>query len=271
MAGPGIITLLTDFGLSDPFVGIMKGVILGRFPGAQIVDLSHGIPPQAVAEAAFWLERSHAWFPPGSVHVAVVDPGVGSSRPILALEARGQRFLAPDNGLLPDSLVESPGARLHRLDLDRLALPPLALPAPSATFHGRDIFAPVAAALASGTVELTALGEPSRAHPCLLPAPARDAEAIHGQVVTVDRFGNLITNLGRDLIEAQRPRHVLLGERAIRIARTYAEARPGELLALINAFDVIEVARRDGSAEAHLGLGRGTSVRVPLHGQLIRA
>jgi S-adenosylmethionine hydrolase len=269
MARPGIITLLTDFGLGDPFVGIMKGVILSRFPGAQIVDLSHGIPPQAVAEAAFWLERSHAAFPAGSVHVAVVDPGVGSARSILALEARGQRFLAPDNGLLSDSLLASPGARLHRVDLGRLDH--LALPAPSATFHGRDIFAPVAAALASGALDLPALGEPGSARPCVLPAPAPDAGAIRGEVVTVDRFGNLITNLGRDLIDAQRARYVLLGERPIPIARTYSDARPGELLALINAFEVIEIARRDGNAEAHLGLGRGAPVRVPLHGQVTRA
>jgi S-adenosyl-L-methionine hydrolase (adenosine-forming) len=271
MAPPGIITLLTDFGLSDPFVGIMKGVILSRFPAAQIIDLSHGVPPQAVAEAAFWLERSHAWFPAGSVHVAVVDPGVGSARPILALEARGQRFLAPDNGLLADSLLASPGARLHRVDLERLDRARLALPAPSATFHGRDIFAPIAAALASGALDLPDLGGPGSALPCVLPAPAREAESIRGQVVTVDRFGNLITNLGRDLVEAQRCRYVLLGERSIPIARTYSEALPGELLALVNAFEVIEIARRDGSAETHLGLGRGAPVRLPLHGQVTRA
>jgi S-adenosylmethionine hydrolase len=266
MARPGIITLLTDFGLSDPFVGIMKGVILSRLPSAQIIDLSHGIPPQAVAEAAFWLERAHAWFPAGSVHVAVVDPGVGSTRPILALEARGQLFLTPDNGLLADSLLASPGARLHRVDPQRLALPP-----PSATFHGRDIFAPVAAALAGGALDLSALGEPSRAGPCVLPAPGGDAEAIHGQVVTVDRFGNLITNLARGLVEAERPRFALLGERAIPLARTYSEVRPGELLALINAFEVLEIARRDGSAEAQLGIGRGARVSVPRAGTVVRA
>jgi S-adenosylmethionine hydrolase len=266
MAPPGIITLLTDFGLGDPFVGVMKGAILTRFPGAQIIDLSHGIPPQAVAEAAFWLERSHAAFPPGSVHVAVVDPGVGSSRAILALEARGQLFLAPDNGLLADSLLGSPGARLHRVEPERMALPP-----PSATFHGRDIFAPVAAALAGGTLELSALGEPTRARPCVLPAPTLDTDSVRGEVVSVDRFGNLITNLDRARVEAERARYVLLGERPIPLVRTYSDARPGELIALINAFEVLEVARRDGSAEAHLGLGRGSVVRVPRHGQITRA
>jgi len=266
MARPGIITLLTDFGLGDPFVGIMKGVILSRFPSAQIIDLTHGIPPQAVSEAAFWLERSHAWFPPGTVHVAVVDPGVGSARPILALEACEQLFLAPDNGLLADRLLASPGARVRALDLDRLALP-----APSATFHGRDIFAPVAAGLASGALALDGLGAPAQPRPCVLTPPATDAEAIHGVVITVDRFGNLITNLGRDVAVAEGARYVLLGERAIPIVRTYADAAPGDLVALINAFDVLEVARRDGNAEAHLGLGRGTAVRVPRRGHVVRA
>lgn len=265
MARSGLITLLTDFGLADPFVGIMKGVILSRFPAAQIIDSSHGIAPQAVAEAAFWLERSHAWFPAGTVHVAVVDPGVGSARRILALEARGHLFLAPDNGLLADGLLASPGARVHEVDVARLALP-----TPSATFHGRDVFAPVAAGLASGALDLTALGPPATPRPCALERPTHTDEAIVGAVVTVDRFGNLITNLGQDLLASESARYVLLGERPVPIVRTYSDADPGELLALVNAFDVIEVARRDGNAEAYLGLGRGTPVRLPLRGHVLR-
>lgn len=265
MARPGIVTLLTDFGLSDPFVGIMKGVILSRFAGAQIVDLTHGIPPQSVAEAAFWLERSHAWFPPGSVHVAVVDPGVGSERRILVVEACQQLFLAPDNGLLADRLLAS-ASSVRALDLARLSLPP-----PSATFHGRDLFAPVAADLASGALAPADLGEPTQPLPCIVRPPSVDAEAVHGEVVTVDRFGNLITNLGRPLVEAERARYVLLAERAIPLARTYADAAPGDLVALINAFDVLEIARRDGNAEAHLGLGRGARVSLPRQGQVLRA
>jgi S-adenosyl-L-methionine hydrolase (adenosine-forming) len=266
MAAPsGIITLLTDFGLSDPFVGIMKGVILSAFPTARVIDLCHGIPPQSVAEAAFWLERSHAWFPPGSVHVAVVDPGVGSPRAIVALAAAGHYFLAPDNGLLAPSLLASPGAVARAVDLDRLELRPH-----SATFHGRDIFAPLAARLASGALPLAALGEPIEPLPCVLTAPSSDGACIRGAVVTVDRFGNLITNLGRDLVESNRARHVLLGDRAIPLVRAYADARPGELLAVINAFDVIEIAVRDGNAEERLGLGRQTSVHLPIAGQVLR-
>jgi S-adenosyl-L-methionine hydrolase (adenosine-forming) len=267
-AGPGrsrLITLLTDFGLSDPFVGIMKGVIWSVFPGAQIVDLCHGIQPQAVAEAAFWLERSYVWFPPGSVHVAVVDPTVGSTRRIVALASRGHTFLAPDNGLLARSLLGAADARAYALDLARLGMSPA-----SATFHGRDVFAPVAARLASGALALEALGDPLTPQPCVLEEPQECAEHVAGVVVTVDRFGNLITNLDATLLERTNARRVTLGGRDIPILRTYADAAPGELLAVVNAFGVIEVAEREGNAERRLGLGRGTPVELPLS-ELVRA
>jgi S-adenosylmethionine hydrolase len=254
-----VITLLTDFGLTDPFVGIMKGVIASLFHDARVVDSCHGIQPQAVAEAAFWLERSFAYFPAGSVHVAVVDPTVGSTRSILAVAARGHYFLAPDNGLLAESIVRAPDARVFALDLGRLGLR-----SPSATFHGRDVFAPVAARLASGALQLTAVGPAAAAAPCVLGAPTKAGQWLTGEVVTVDRFGNLITNLERALVESSDARHVALGGRDIPIRRTYADAVPGELLALINAFEVLEVAERNGSAERRLGLGRRTPVRLPL-------
>jgi S-adenosyl-L-methionine hydrolase (adenosine-forming) len=263
---PGVITLLTDFGLTDPFVGIMKGVILSTFPAAQIIDLSHGIPPQAIVEAAFWLERSYASFPRGTVHVAVVDPTVGSSRRIIAACARGHIFLAPDNGLLAQSVLESAGADVWEVNVGRLGLTP-----PSATFHGRDVFAPLAARLASGALEPSALGPAVKARACLLEPPSSDGEAMCGTVVTVDRFGNLITNLGRALVEGIRVRHVLIGGRSVPLRQTYSDVQPGELVALINAFGVVEIARRDGSAEAHLGLGRRAPVLLPLSGNVVRA
>ncbi len=254
----GVITLLTDFGLSDPFVGVMTGVILSRFPGARVVDLCHGIPAQAIAEAAFWLERCYHWFPPGTVHVAIVDPGVGSARRILAAALNGHYFLVPDNGLLGQRLQDSPGSRLHEVDLARLGLA-----TPSATFHGRDVFAPLAAALASGAQRLDFLGPSAVARPCLLAAPVVTPESISGEVVTIDRFGNLLTNLDAPLALAAQATHVEVAGRRIPLHRTYSDIGHGQLLALVNAFGVIEIAERDGSAEHTLGIGRGAQVRLP--------
>lgn len=255
----GVITLLTDFGLVDPFVGVMKGVILSRFPAARVVDLCHGIRPQAIREAAFWLERCYAWFPPGTVHVAVVDPGVGSARRVLAAALLSHFFLVPDNGLLAERLLEAPGARVLAVDIARHGLTP-----PSATFHGRDVFAPLAAALASGALDFDALGEPVKPMPCELAGPTRDAQTISGEVVTIDHFGNLLTNLDGALLAGADLPHAIIGERRVPLGRTYSEARPGELLALVNAFGVLEIAERDGSAERTLGVGRGAVVRLPL-------
>lgn len=255
----GVITLLTDFGLRDPFVGIMKGVIAALSPQTRVIDLCHGIEPQAVAEAAFWMERSYGYFPAGTLHVAVVDPTVGSERRILAVAARGHYFMAPDNGLLADTLTGAVGARVHALELARLGLRE-----PSATFHGRDVFAPVAARLASGALELPEVGPSVAARACVLRAPVGDGEVLTGEVVTVDRFGNLITNLDGARVKSSRATHVTLGGRDVPLRRTYADARPGELLALVNAFDVLEIALRDGSAERRLGVGRQTPVHLPL-------
>lgn len=255
----GVITLLTDFGLADPFVGVMKGVILSRFPAARVIDLCHGIRPQAIREAAFWLERCHSWFPPGTVHVAVVDPGVGTTRRVLAAALGGQYFLVPDNGLLPERLVEAPGGRVLGVDLARHGLEPH-----SATFHGRDVFVPLAAALSSGALDFDALGEPVQPLPCELARPTRDARGISGEVVTIDHFGNLLTNLDESLLAGAGIHHAIVGERRLPLRRTYGEAEPGELMALVNAFGVLEIAERDGSAERTLGIGRGGVVRLPL-------
>ena len=264
-APSGVISLLTDFGLSDPFVGIMHGVILGTFRSAAVVDLCHGIPPQSIAEGSFWLERSYVSFPPGSVHVAVVDPTVGSARRILALSADGHYFIAPDNGLLPAALLEHPSAELREVAFERLGIA-----AVSATFHGRDVFAPIAARLASGALAFSALGELTSAVPALLERPARGADGIEGVVVTVDRFGNLITNIERESLLASGARSAHLEGHAVPVRRTYADVEPGELLALINAFGVLEVAVRDGSAERRLGLGRWTRVSLPLASRPLR-
>lgn len=253
----GVISLLTDFGTSDPFVGVMTGVLLSRFAGARIVDLCHGIRPQAIAEAAFWLERCYRWFPPGTVHLAVVDPGVGSERRALAAAIDGHYFVLPDNGLLGPSLLAAPDARVLALSVSELGLP-----LPSATFHGRDVFAPVAAGLASGARSFESLGVPVEALPSVLPRAERTPGGVRGEVICSDRYGNLISNVDEALAQSSGAREVRVAGRRVPWRRTYADAAPGELLALVNAFGVIEIAQRDGSAERHLGLTRGAPVEL---------
>jgi S-adenosylmethionine hydrolase len=260
MTGPfsacGVITLLTDFGLSDPFVGVMTGAILSRYRAARVVDLCHGIQAQAIGEAAFWLERCYSWFPPGSVHVAVIDPGVGSARRILAAALHGHCFVVPDNGLLSPGLIAAPGATVASVDLLRFGIT-----APSATFHGRDVFAPVAAALASGAVTVPECGPDAEPLPCALRPPRRTDRGFAGEIVTVDRFGNLISNLDASLLVPSTTA-LQLGEHVVPLHRTYSDVRSGALLALVNAFGVLEVAERDGSAARRLGLGRGAHIEL---------
>lgn len=252
-----LITLLTDFGHTDPFVGVMKGVIYGRLPRARLVDLCHGIQPQSVVEGAYWLDRCQAWFPPGTLHVAVVDPGVGSARAVLAAHIAGQYFLAPDNGLLSQRLLERPGADVRAVALERLGIKPL-----SATFHGRDVFAPLSTLLASGARSFAELGERIVPQPSALPLAQVHDDAVEGEVVTVDRFGNLISNIDAAHAHGPGASRVAIGEHVLPLRRTYADAATGELLALINAFDSVEIALRDGDAGRQLGLGRGAKVRL---------
>jgi S-adenosylmethionine hydrolase len=267
----GVITITTDFGHQGPFVGVMKGRMLGRFPNARIIDLTHEILVHWPAEAGFWLARSFQYFPTGTVHVAVVDPGVGTSRDIVAVAAGGHVFLAPDNGLLAPVADRDPASTVIRFSMQKLAL--LGIQQPSATFHGRDIFAPVAADLASGRAGLADLGEPAGV---LVPAWVEEASVVgnevHGVVITLDHFGNLITNIDAALIERFREPQVLAGNHAFQMLRTYGETQPGEYLALINSFGVVEIARAEQSAAEGLGLGRGAPVLVreatPGHGQL---
>jgi hypothetical protein len=254
----GIVTFLTDFGTRDPFVGVMKGVVLGRFAAARLVDLSHAVPAQDVAFGAFWLERSMHWFAPGTVHVAVVDPGVGSARRAIAARADGQLLVGPDNGLLAAALERAGEREVRLIDAARLGLP-----APSRTFHGRDVFAPVAAELASGRWQLTDLGDPITdfvASP--VPAARSVAGGFGGEVVVVDGFGNLITNLEASLLADFADPRIHVAGRELALAATYADVPRGELVALVDAFEVIEIACRDGSAAEALGVGRGAPVRL---------
>lgn len=258
----GVITLTTDFGHKDPFVGVMKGQVLRRFPSAQLVDLTHEVLVHWPAEAGFWLGRSFRYFPVGTVHVAVVDPGVGSSRDIAVVEAEGQVFLAPDNGLLAGVLERLREAPVLRR-LDESVLPRLDVHRPSATFHGRDIFAPLAAELAAGRLLPAALGPiVDELVPGWLEEPVVTAGQVSGAVVTVDHFGNLLTNIDAALLPHVPQAVVRAGGQEIPLRRTYSDVRPGDYLALVNSFGVLEVARAEQSAAQGLGLDRGAPVVV---------
>lgn len=258
----GVITITTDFGHQGPFVATMKGRILARLPEARIIDVTHEVPVYWPAEAGFWLARAYRYFPDGSVHVAVVDPGVGTTRDILAVVADGHAFLAPDNGLLAPVVTRSTACEIRRLDVARLTgkfrLPPV-----SATFHGRDIFAPIAAEMAAGRAPFAELGpQVTDIVPSWVDEPSASADQVAGVVITIDHFGNLITNIDAGLVHAFAHPVVRTGGQSFPLRRTYGDVRPGEYLALINSFGVIEIARAEQSAAEGLGLGRGAPVTV---------
>ncbi len=252
----GIITLTTDYGLRDPFVGIVTGQILARFRDARVVSLTHEVTPFQPDEAGFWLSRSWREFPPGTVHVAVVDPGVGTSRDILVVGAAGHLFLAPDNGLLDRVRHAVRVEHCHRLDLARLAT--FDIHPRSNTFHGRDLFAPVAAELAAGRAAPADLGPASLLG--ALQQPERHAGK--GEIVVIDRYGNLISDLEADEVAAAGATHIRVAGRELPLASTYGDAGPGEALGLVNSFGLIEVAVNGGSAARTLGVGRGETVEL---------
>jgi S-adenosyl-L-methionine hydrolase (adenosine-forming) len=263
----GIVTLTTDFGYRDAYVASMKGVILGIHRQAALVDVSHGIRAGAIQEAANLLCETVPYFPEGTVHLAVVDPGVGGDRRAIAAEANGHLFVGPDNGVFWPLLQEDPNRVVVHLTESRFFHPPV-----SRTFHGRDVFAPVAAHLASGrgTGEM---GSPVL-NPVVLecPRPEQKEGVLVGEIVRVDRFGNLITNLRRSDVEAFR------GDREPRIEvddvvveglkGCYADVPRGEILALFGSSDRLEISVNGGKASERLGTPEarleGLPVRVVL-------
>jgi hypothetical protein len=252
-----IITLTTDFGLVDGYVGIMKGVILGIARDAVLVDVSHEIPPQDVREAIYVLESATPYFPDGTIHLAIVDPGVGSSRRPLIVQTQRACYVGPDNGLFTRPLA---GLDAQSWELDR---PEFWLPQISRTFHGRDIFAPAAAHLANG-VPAERLGHPI-SDPVRLELfrPARQPDGrVDGQVVHVDQFGNLITDIPAEWVADGRWLCRVGGEVITRLSGTYADASPGALVALVSSGDTVEIAERDGNAARRLGVKAGEAVRM---------
>ena len=256
---PPIITLTTDFGLRDPFVGIMKGVILGICAEARLVDLTHEVAPQDILEGALVLESSARFFPAGSVHLVVVDPGVGGPRRPLALSAGGQHFVGPDNGLFTFALAGGAWSAVA------LLVEAYRLPEVSGSFHGRDIFAPAAAYLASG-VSLGELGPPVTDPVRLdLPAARKEGEDLVGEIIGVDHFGNLITSVTADNL-----RKLGGGSYTVEIVgrvlgppvASYLDGREGVAAPIMGSGGRLEIFVKRGSARAALGVGRGTLMRV---------
>ena len=243
-----IITLTTDFGTTDGYVGEVKGVLLSQVPDAEIIDITHDIPPQDVDRARLTVARFWRRFPESSIHLVVVDPGVGSSRAALAVASDGRFLVGPDNGVLSPALL-IPSARVVALSVPSGA---------SATFHGRDVFAPAAAAIARGA-SIDALGVEAQS-PIVrrTPEPMRRADGgIDGEVIVVDRFGNAITNL-----ISLRGGTIEVGSFAIPIRQTYADAKIGDPVAVVGSSGFIEIAVRDGDAARTLKLARGTRVTL---------
>ncbi len=283
MSPAPVIALLTDFGLSDAYAGIMKGVILSAAPEALIVDLTHEVPPQAVDQAAFLLETAWRYFPTGTIFLVVVDPGVGGTRQRIAIEAYGMRFIGPDNGCLsaalPDSLRgerEIPGGfdllrgvvdegyqpRVLRLDASITAVSieneALFRTPVSATFEGRDVFAPVAAYLAAGG----SIDDLGRRVNEIEAFPAFRAPLLGGKprgvVIHIDTFGNIITDIRREDMDPVAP--FLVADEEVPLMQTYADADPEEIIALVGSSGFVEIALPDGSAADELAVSIGDSV-----------
>jgi hypothetical protein len=268
-----IITLTTDFGGVDSYVAQMKGVILGIAPSATIVDVTHEIPPQDVRRAAAVVVDLVEAFPPGTIHVAVVDPGVGGDRPLVGIEVAGQCFLGPDNGLWSRLAARHAPLRVVRLDRPELWRPSVA-----ATFHGRDILSPVAARLALGldlaeTGSVVPLDRPGG--PLVLdgvPGSMRTASGVVGRVVSVDRFGNLITDIPAAWLPPAPRDGVAVEIGPVRIdflSRCYADLGEGELGALVSSNGCLEIAVRNGDAAKETGIGPGAAVRVRIPTRMV--
>jgi S-adenosylmethionine hydrolase len=256
-----LIALLSDFGSRDHYAGTMKGVMMGICPELALIDITHDIRPHDVLEGALQLAAACRYFPPGTIFLAVVDPGVGSVRRGLAADTGDYRFVAPDNGLLTAVFRELPPKKIVELTERRYARPTV-----SRTFEGRDRFAPAAAWLAKG-VQLSALGRAvASCEQIDIPLPATSSMTLRGVVLLVDRFGNLVTNIDRRAFESFGRHHVValtVGGHAIAgVVATYADIRPGEACGLFGSTEHLEFAVNGGSAEDVLGLSRGAVVEI---------
>lgn len=256
------ISILTDFGLQDGFVGVMKGVIYRIAPDVKIVDITHSISPQNVLEGSLVLARSYSYFPAGSIHIAVVDPGVGTQRRPIAARIGEHFFVCPDNGLLTPILdeAEQAGKTVEIVHLDQ---PRFWLAQVSRSFHGRDIFSPVAAHLAAG-VSLPELGSPIiDPRRIAIPQPRKIEGGWQAQVTGVDHFGNLATNLSQAMLGSLRPNRIEIAGQVIdRLLLTFGDGKPGDLIAMLDSEDYLSICVVNGNAAQRLQVGSGEPVLV---------
>lgn len=254
------VTVTTDFGTRDPYVAAMKGVLLSACPAVQLIDLTHEISPQSILEGSLFLASTVSYFPTSTIHVAVVDPGVGTERRPLAVSIAGQVVVCPDNGLLTLLQREHPVDAAHVIEEPRFRRS-----TPSATFHGRDLFAPAAARLACGAA-IEEVGPPAGPLVSLpIPEPALFSDEVRGEVIHVDHFGNLMTNIHRRLVGERSITGVDIGDLSLpTLLRTYGDAEPGAPIVLIGSAGYLEIAVREGNAAKVLGQNRGDVVTVRL-------
>ncbi len=257
-----IITLMTDFGMRDGFVGVMKGVIWGIAPEARIADLTHLISPQDILQAGVVLDRAAPYFPSGTIHIVVVDPGVGTARRPIAAQVGEQRYVGPDNGTLTMLLARAQRQN-WKVEIVELNQPKYWRDEISASFHGRDIFAPVAAHLAAG-VPLSAVGSPiSDPVLLLLSAPERTATGLRGEIIHIDHFGNIGTNIKREDVATLGSVSVrACGQDVPGLSNTFGDKPPGELIAFINSIGELAIAVVNGNAGQRLNAKVGDVVEV---------
>jgi S-adenosyl-L-methionine hydrolase (adenosine-forming) len=262
------ITLTTDFGLQDHFVGTMKGVILQQVPDAQIIDISHAVQPFDVFDGALTIAQAYSYFPSGTIHVVIVDPGVGTARRPIVVSTETYRFVAPDNGVLSMVYAREERLRAFHVTEEHYFLQPV-----SNTFHGRDIFAPIASFLAKG-VDSTKMGDEVTdfvRFSAPKPKPV-NSHTLRGVVLKVDRFGNLITNITPQdvptLFSAQAPAFkIIIGQREIsELKSAYAGGAPGEVFGIVGSMGYLEIAANRGSASKILEAVKGTDVNIVLEG-----
>ena len=264
-----VITLLTDFGTADEYVGVMKGVMLSICPAVSIVDISHQLEPQDVAQAAYLVPAYYHFFPEGTIHIVIVDPGVGSQRAILAVHFHKHYFITPDNGVLSLLLRDQKSDTIIEVNQSEYFLEPL-----SATFHGRDIFAALGAHMACG-IKIGALGSKRQIEEIVylndLTCQVTESGELIGKIVSIDRFGNLISNIDairlRDFCQSKPSKqiHITIGSLTIRgMAKTYADAAQGAPLALIGSRGYLEIALNCANAQQRLKAFKGDRVRITL-------